>query len=971
MGTSGSNLDLNIKTTGASEADKQLKSIATSVQNVAYSTKLSSDALRQIRSSLGETTKSSSDLAAAVQQVVSSLVGIQSSVDTLAELQGETNAFREKMADAAKEAAKLRQELAQQRKELAELKNAQNIINQAFTNPLQFAQTQLLAFTRTLGAVPAILAAVAVGMTAAAAGAYALVSAMGSDAREAENLANRLGLTTEQAMRLRSQAQLVEVNIHSVEFAARQLAGALEDPTGSGKKAADSLERIGVALKYVGGGARELGPVFLEVLERLAKVPHAAERVREAQIILGRSAKELEPLIVNYDKLKGAIEDLRLHMDKNTTGPLLEANLKVNSLTQSLKDLARQMAVKLTPVVVPITTLLTGMLTSGDPTEADLPEAAQAGIKYARKENPLNLKTPGPGNKADTTSEDAKTQGAAEFTRGKQMAADLMARYRKTADGMRDNLKELHAEREKLLHEIAEQEKYGAAPSKVQNNKSRLGEIQLEEERLNAALRPKLHDQVKERMVSIEHERTRLQLEVNRAYWEKLRADEEGEITDRADHLISLNDKLAADEVAEAREKISLLNKSDKDYSTRKASLELEIEKITSQAAQREIEIKTDAANRLEAIRERAENKQKEFFEKQEKASAAADAKMAEDEAKRLQKEAKVKEDREQNEKRHADRLVKIEEAKIEWEATIGLIGQKEKVKRLEELYRKQEEDDIEHIQRMIEIEKLNPLSDPTKLEKLEGELQQVQDRRKARTDKLEQDAMTDKVAKWNKGLDMISGALDQTVKGMVMRGEGFGIAWRKVVGNMVTDAEMAFIKMGLNWIKHQVAKVIVHQAANASIVGSDAAAAAASNAISFKQHMKDTFRLAKSTAIKAYNAMAEIPVIGPTVLGPLAAAASFAAIMALGAISAKSGAVLPNQNTMAFLHPREMVLPAYLSEGLQDMIAGGGTGGMGAQVMYAPTIHAMDRRGVRDVLDNNYKEFISFTRNMRRDGNV
>ena len=94
----------------------------------------------------------------------------------------------------------------------------------------------------------------------------------------------------------------------------------------------------------------------------------------------------------------------------------------------------------------------------------------------------------------------------------------------------------------------------------------------------------------------------------------------------------------------------------------------------------------------------------------------------------------------------------------------------------------------------------------------------------------------------------------------------------------------------------------------------------------------------AGSAAAKAYDAMAGIPYVGP-VLGALAAAAAFAAIMAFG--SFKEGGVL-DQDMFMFGHAKEMVLPAGISTGLQGMIANGGAGAGGGnktQLTYAPTM--------------------------------
>lgn len=144
--------------------------------------------------------------------------------------------------------------------------------------------------------------------------------------------------------------------------------------------------------------------------------------------------------------------------------------------------------------------------------------------------------------------------------------------------------------------------------------------------------------------------------------------------------------------------------------------------------------------------------------------------------------------------------------------------------------------------------------------------------------------------------------------------------AWSQMIATQV--AQQA--KMLLQWIAHKTGILAIHTATNEAKVASDASASAQSAMISQKEAMKEISHAAHKAAAKAFDAVVGIPVIGP-VLAPIAAAAAWTGVMAFGAISAEHGAVLPNENTVAFLHPKEMVLPRGLSEGLQSMIANGG----------------------------------------------
>ena len=111
---------------------------------------------------------------------------------------------------------------------------------------------------------------------------------------------------------------------------------------------------------------------------------------------------------------------------------------------------------------------------------------------------------------------------------------------------------------------------------------------------------------------------------------------------------------------------------------------------------------------------------------------------------------------------------------------------------------------------------------------------------------------------------------------------------------------------------------------------------------------------------------MAGIPVIGP-VLGAAAAASTFAAVEALGAMaSAESGAVLP-EDMLLLAHKNEMVLPSALSQRLQDMTNGGGPSSGGLSVSY--NVAAMDGKSVSSFFSKNRKPIARQLQKLMRNG--
>lgn len=158
-------------------------------------------------------------------------------------------------------------------------------------------------------------------------------------------------------------------------------------------------------------------------------------------------------------------------------------------------------------------------------------------------------------------------------------------------------------------------------------------------------------------------------------------------------------------------------------------------------------------------------------------------------------------------------------------------------------------------------------------------------------------------------------------IANMIKGTQTFKQAWSSMVTSMMSQWVTHVSQMVAQWVTAKLRELVIHATTNEAKVASDTTAAAQSKSISISQHLHEAMLAAKLAAAKTWAAISGIPVIGP-VLAPIAAAAAFAGVLA---ISAESGAVLPNHNTVGFLHAQEMVLPKHISVGLQNLIGNGG----------------------------------------------
>lgn len=199
----------------------------------------------------------------------------------------------------------------------------------------------------------------------------------------------------------------------------------------------------------------------------------------------------------------------------------------------------------------------------------------------------------------------------------------------------------------------------------------------------------------------------------------------------------------------------------------------------------------------------------------------------------------------------------------------------------------------------------------------------------------------------WNNLVHGIGNSFQQMFTGVLQGTQ----TWRQMMAHLAdsllaTFANMA-IKSAETWALSKIREVLVTQqaevqktaavaAGEASRTAEKAAGAAEGKAVDAAAGSTSVFGDAYKAAAGAFSAVAGIPYIGPFI-APAAAAAAFAAVMAFDVFSAAGGFdVGPGQTPMTQLHPREMVLPAGISEMFRGMARDGGGGPMGASA----TIH-------------------------------
>jgi hypothetical protein len=218
----------------------------------------------------------------------------------------------------------------------------------------------------------------------------------------------------------------------------------------------------------------------------------------------------------------------------------------------------------------------------------------------------------------------------------------------------------------------------------------------------------------------------------------------------------------------------------------------------------------------------------------------------------------------------------------------------------------------------------------------------------------------------WEKRLEPINRAFDQSIQGMIQGTQTF----KQGLDRMLSSIVASYIQTGVNMVMHWVATEAAKTTATA--VGTEQRqtieqSAATQSKITDAATGKSQITSAAATgAAKAYQAIVGIPIVGP-VLAPIAAGVAFAGIEAFsGMISSAQGGWerVPMDGMMTELHKDEMVLPKHIADPMRQMAQKGGQGG--GQAIH---VHTTDPRSWKDQLRRDPSALVNAMKYAQRRG--
>jgi hypothetical protein len=217
----------------------------------------------------------------------------------------------------------------------------------------------------------------------------------------------------------------------------------------------------------------------------------------------------------------------------------------------------------------------------------------------------------------------------------------------------------------------------------------------------------------------------------------------------------------------------------------------------------------------------------------------------------------------------------------------------------------------------------------------------------------------------WQSLMQPIQRAFDTSITGMRLGTTTLQKAVANIAQSIIAEFVNLGVKMVTNWIASELAMTTATEAGAAARTAADGGGMATGLAIKAANAIKSiaTDSAQAFSGIFAFLA----PIMGPAAAGPAAAGEATVMAAASGIASAAGGWMVPSDQ-LAMVHQNEMILPANISQGLQNMISANGGPGAGAVVVNASAIDSQD---VKRFFQNNGSLLVNAVNKAMRNGSM
>lgn len=176
-----------------------------------------------------------------------------------------------------------------------------------------------------------------------------------SAAGEIQDLSMQTGLSTEAVQRYQYACDLIGVSFDTVASSQAKMIQSMADVQSGSETATATWNQLGIEVMNADGSLRNAEDVFLEVIDVLGQIENATQRDAVSMEIFGRSAQDLNPLIVQGTDAFQALCDEASNVGTVLTDVQLEALAGVDDalirFNERLDAGEKAMALKFTPAL--------------------------------------------------------------------------------------------------------------------------------------------------------------------------------------------------------------------------------------------------------------------------------------------------------------------------------------------------------------------------------------------------------------------------------------------------------------------------------------------------------------------------------------------------------------------------------------------------------------------------------------------
>lgn len=174
-------------------------------------------------------------------------------------------------------------------------------------------------------------------------------------AGEIQDVAMQTGLSTEAVQRYQYACDMIGVSFDTVASSQAKMIRSMADVQSGSETATATWNQLGIEVMNADGSLRDAQEVFLEVIDVLSQIENATQRDAVSMEIFGRSAQDLNPLIVQGTDAFQALCDEASKVGAVLTDVQLEALAGVDDalirFNERLDAGEKAMALKFTPAL--------------------------------------------------------------------------------------------------------------------------------------------------------------------------------------------------------------------------------------------------------------------------------------------------------------------------------------------------------------------------------------------------------------------------------------------------------------------------------------------------------------------------------------------------------------------------------------------------------------------------------------------